>query len=53
MITNQRMLFPEPTITIHGDQYLGGREGTEGARLPWIHNKDVPGLYFHSKNVLS
>jgi hypothetical protein len=46
------MLFPEPATIVRNDQYMRDYEGTEGVRLPWIHNKDVVDLDFHSTNIL-
>ena len=51
MSTDQRMLFPEPAIIDRSDQYLVGGSEQNGVRFPWIHNKGVVDLDFHSKDI--
>src|SRR6266702_6439023 len=44
MITNQRMLFPEPATMIRSDQVLGGYEGAEGRTFPVDPQQGYGGL---------
>ncbi|SRR6266702_78064 len=54
MITNQRMLFPEPATIIRSDQDLGGCEGTEGRTFPVDPQQGCGrlGLPFHEGSFL-
>src|SRR6266702_2527016 len=54
MITNQRILFPEPATMIRSDQYLGGCERTDERTFPVDPQQGCGrlGFPFHEKTSL-
>ena len=53
MVTNQRMLFPEPATMIQEIRLWEDVKEHKNLRLPWIHNKVVLDLDFHSMKIIS
>ena len=53
VITNQRMLFPEPATMVQRSGSLRvSKYRRADARFPWTHNKDVVDMHFHSMKIL-
>jgi hypothetical protein len=52
MITDQRMLFPEPATISKVINLWENMKEQRGARFPWIHNNDVANLDFHPSDIL-